>query len=289
MAQIQPIINENIDSLIFGNYSTFFSNNPNLKTKYNLVINYEAFNKNPYGEFLKFLKMVGDMHNIHFIQDQEYTRYANTEECKNFMQHNIPFPMVVIYFKERVELSSVTNLLTWTSFKDVLSMVIPSSIKGKDFNEIIKLINARGYVGNKNFYHGTNSKEHPFKYKLPNKDAIKSKQEYQKMSNEFNNFKIQLTNMKKDYTTLSQKFNTLEANYNTKTTQLNNLKKDYTTLLQKFNTLEANYNTKITQFENRIKTLETHNNKIPLGSLPTGSTIPGTTFVQHNPMMYGTY
>lgn len=261
MKQTQTAVNENIDSLIFGNYSNFFSNNSNLKTKYNLVINYEGFIQNPYGEFLKFLKLVGDMHNIHFIQDQEYTRYANTEECKSFMQIYIPFPMVVIYFKERVELSSISNLLSWTSFKDVMSMVIPSSVKGKDFNEIIKLINARGYNGNKNFYHSTNSKEHPFKYKMPNKEILKSKQESQKCSNEINSLKSQITN----------------------------IKKDYTTLLQKYNQLEANYNMKIAQFENRIKLLESHNNKIPLNSLPTGSTIPGQTYVQHNPMMYGNY
>ena len=99
MKQIQPIINENIDSLIFANYSNFFNNSP-LKNKYGLVINYEGFIKNPYGEFLKFLKLVGDMYNIHFIQDQEYTRYANTKECKHFLKQYIPFPMIIIYFKE---------------------------------------------------------------------------------------------------------------------------------------------------------------------------------------------
>lgn len=262
MKQIQPIINENIDSLIFGHYSNFFNNNSPLKNKYGLVINYEGFIKNPYGEFLKFLKLVGDMHNIHFIQDQEYTRYANTKECKQFLKQYIPFPMIVIYFKERVELSSINNILSWTSFKDVLSMVIPSSIKNKDFNEIIKLINSREYNGDNEFYHDTNSKEHPFRYKLPNKNLLKQKQESDKLL-------LRITNIEN---------------------QLVNVRKDNTVLTNRLNQIELHYNSKIKELENKIEAIS-RGNKIPLNSLPSSSTIPlnSNQNIQHNPMMYGNY
>lgn len=261
MKPTQININENIDSLIFGNYSNFF-NNSQLKNKYGLVINYEGFINNPYGEFLKFLKLVGDMHNIHFTQDQEYTRYANTKECKQFLKQYMPFPMIIIYFKERVELSSINSLLSWTSFKDVLSMVIPSSIKNKDFNEIIKLINSREYKGDKDFYHDTNSKERQFRYKLPNKDLLRQKQESDKLLNRISNLENQLTNVRKDNTILTNRLNQLESLYNSK----------------------------IKELENKIETIS-RGNRIPLNSLPTNSTIPLNSIpnIQHNPMMYGNY
>jgi hypothetical protein len=270
----KTVIKDNIDSTLFNRYSHFFGTNQKFKDQYKLVLNYAEFIQNPYGEFYKLLKLIGDMHNIHYINQNDYTKYATTEECKQFLKKYTPFPMCIVYFKDKIELASVISLFKWSSFKDVVSMIIPSTCRNNEMHEIVNFMKSHGYVGDSNFYHDNNSKEHNFNYKLPNGDLFK--------------YELKLNNIIQKIDVINSKIASINDNERKNKVSFNNeissLKQKDITLNNRINALETSINTLTTRINTLENKLNQQNNRINLNQLSTGQTIPTTTNMQHTPM-----
>ena len=272
--QQKTIIKDNIDSTLFNRYSHFFSINQKLKDQYKLVLNYAEFIQDPYGEFYKLLKLIGDMHNIHYVNQNDYTKYATTEECKQFLKKYTPFPMCIVYFKDKIELASVISLFRWESFKDVISMVIPSTCRNNEMYVIVNFMKSRGYTGDNNFYHDNNSKEHNFNYKLPNKDLFK--------------YELKLDDIVQKINTINTKIASINDNERRNKVSFNNeissLKQRHANLTTRITSLETSINTLTTRINTLEHKLNQQNNRINLNQLPTGQTLSTATNIQHSPM-----